>query len=311
MVAKVPEQKQGKQGPGLESQNSFVNFMNDVDAYASAKLTILGDPDWLMTDSTSSLNEVYSKFYGTDGYTLNCNSGQVFVEVDFKEAVDYDNGTGVLSVSDKIMFWDYPKEYTTGPKKIQGVAFMITQVDSSFRGGKFEQTLTMNADIGLKNSTTGPNSNTDVAAGRETTNSTGNLNAANGPRTTTDQGSNGTGQNNTPTSSGSITNNIGFAKVSPTPAVQTNSAASATSSSQNIDYSNLQDIEIASAPINTEVTAPTGGENLSEPVADDDAVIAEAFNNIYNTQPTDALSVNITDAGRETPNNATWTTTWA
>lgn len=168
---RVDEQRQGRTGVALESQNAYINYLNDPGAYASAKLTILGDPDWLMQENASSLNEIYDKFYGTNGYTINCNSGQVFIEVDFKEAIDYNNNTGVMSINDKLLFFKYPEEYTKGPDKIQGIAFTVTQVVSNFRGGKFEQTLTCNANIWDTISSNTNQSTDSSAAGRETDNS--------------------------------------------------------------------------------------------------------------------------------------------
>ena len=145
---RAPAPRQGRTGgQALESQNTYVNFLNDPSAYAEAKITILGDPDWLVQDNASSINELFNEYYGTNGFTINCNNGQVFVEVDFKEAIDYDHRTGIMSVNDKLMFFDYPEEYKTGPNKIQGIAFTVLDVESSFRGGKFEQTLKLNANI--------------------------------------------------------------------------------------------------------------------------------------------------------------------
>lgn len=168
---RVDEQRQGRTGVALESQNAYVNFLNDPGAYATAKITIMGDPDWLMQENASSINEVYNRFYGTDGYTINCNSGQVFVEIDFKEAIDYNDSTGVMSINDKLLFFKYPEEYTKGKDKIQGIAFTVTNVVSNFRGGKFEQTLTMNANV-WDTTSSNTNASTDsAAAGRQSDNS--------------------------------------------------------------------------------------------------------------------------------------------
>lgn len=156
--------RQGKLGIAMEAQNAYVNYLNDPGAYANAKISIMGDPDWLVKDNSSSLNDIFSKFYGVDGYTINCNSGQVFIEVDFKEAVDYDNQTGVMSVNDKIMFFDYPKIYKEGPAKIQGMAFQVKSVISNFRAGKFTQQLDLQANVwATPNDTAGETSNPDTS----------------------------------------------------------------------------------------------------------------------------------------------------
>lgn len=129
---------QGRLGPGAQAQNSYVTSLYDPGAFASAKLKILGDPDFLVVESTSSIDALYSKFYGADGYTVSANGGQVFIEIDFKEAVDYKNSTGTLSINDSILFWQYPPDIA---KEIKGVSYMVIQVVSNFASGRFVQDL--------------------------------------------------------------------------------------------------------------------------------------------------------------------------
>ncbi len=129
----------GTLGNGLEAQNSYLTSLYDPDAYVTAKITLMGDPDFLIQDQSSSLNEVYNRFYGNDGFTINANGGQVYIEIDFREAVDYESQTGVLSINDRILFWKYPENVS---KKIQGVSYMVTNVESKFVNGTFRQVLT-------------------------------------------------------------------------------------------------------------------------------------------------------------------------
>jgi hypothetical protein len=70
----------------------------DPGAYASAKIKILGDPDFLMQPAASSINSLYNQYYGTDGFTVNPNGGQVFIEINFREPQDYDISTGLISL---------------------------------------------------------------------------------------------------------------------------------------------------------------------------------------------------------------------
>lgn len=139
--------RQGKLGKSMEAQNEYVNYLNDIGAYATAYVNILGDPDFLVKDNASSINSIFSKYYGIDGYTINANSGQVFVEIDFREAIDYDNEKGYMSVNDKLMFFQYPKIYREGKYKINGMAFQVMSINNYFRGGKFTQKLTLNANV--------------------------------------------------------------------------------------------------------------------------------------------------------------------
>ena len=131
------EDRTGKLDIGKEAQNSYLTSLYDPGAYATAKVTILGDPDYLMQDSPSSINQVYRQFYGK-GFTINPNGGQVFIEIDFKEADDYYNDDGLLSINDSILFWKYPKEVAS---QIKGVSYMLVEVISSFSKGKFTQEL--------------------------------------------------------------------------------------------------------------------------------------------------------------------------
>lgn len=132
----INELRLGKLTVGQEAQNNYVTSLYDPASFASAKITILGDPDFLAMESPGSINEVYSRFYGSDKYTISPNGGQVFIEIDFKEAVDYDTEKGYLSINDRILFWQYPKDIP-----IQGVSYRVIDVMSSFQNGTFKQTL--------------------------------------------------------------------------------------------------------------------------------------------------------------------------
>lgn len=129
----------GKLGIGLEAQNNYVTSLYDPGAYARATITILGDPDFLIQDSPGSENQIYDRFYGTNGFTVNPNGGQVFIEVDFNEAVDYSPETGTLDINESILFWKYPENIS---KKVKGVSYRVRDVTSKFSNGKFTQTLT-------------------------------------------------------------------------------------------------------------------------------------------------------------------------
>ncbi len=166
---------EGRLGPGAQAQNSYVTSLYDPGAFASAKLKILGDPDFLIIESTSSINALYSQFYGVDGYTVNPNGGQVFVEVDFKEAVDYKNSTGTLSINDSILFWQYPPDIAN---EIKGVSYMVIQVVSNFSGGRFVQDLDL--IINTFPNTTLENEAKDLTYGREQAQASNNPGASPG-----------------------------------------------------------------------------------------------------------------------------------
>jgi hypothetical protein len=116
----------------------------DPGAYAQARIQILGDPDYLMREAANGINEVYKQFYQDDGFTINPNGGQVFIEIAFNEGVDYDNNTGTMTINDSIFFWDYPDSVKSGPNAIKGVSYQVRECESVFKGGKFTQTLQLN-----------------------------------------------------------------------------------------------------------------------------------------------------------------------
>jgi len=125
-------------GGGRASQNEYITSLYSPDSYATAKIKILGDPDFLIQEHRGSPDDVYSKFYGDDGFRVTANGGQVFIEIDFKEAIDYNGETGVMDLNDSILFFRYPAELE---KVIKGVSYKIITIDSTFAEGKFTQQL--------------------------------------------------------------------------------------------------------------------------------------------------------------------------
>lgn len=142
----VEASKLGKIGQGMQAQGSYITSLYDPETQTKCKISILGDPDFLIQDSSSSINSLYQQLYGPGG-TINANGGQVFIEIKFNEAKDYNVdkdgevfNDGLLTVNDKIFFWKYPQNLTTGDNKlIDGVVYQVLEVSSNFSGGKFTQ----------------------------------------------------------------------------------------------------------------------------------------------------------------------------
>lgn len=141
------ESRLGTIGATAEAVNNYVTSLYDPYAQATATIQILGDPDLLFTDSSYS-ELSFNKFYGTDGFSINPNSGQVFIEIDFKEAIDYINpgldqpsatgSPGTMSINDSIMFWR-PLDFRNTTNS--GLTYMITTISSTFYSGQFKQTI--------------------------------------------------------------------------------------------------------------------------------------------------------------------------
>ena len=97
-----------------------------------------------MTATTKGYEEAITKWFATD-QSINPNSGQVFIEIDFRSAEDYSasndkKSAGLLEPSKDgdILFWDYPDSIK---KDVQGVIYMVWQVISTFNKGLFQQEL--------------------------------------------------------------------------------------------------------------------------------------------------------------------------
>ena len=141
-------QKQAKSGllnQGMEAQNSYMTSLFDDGSWSSAKITILGDPDFLMQPNPSSAADVYNQYYGTDGFTVSANGGQVFIEINFREPVDYNNENGLYTINSNIAFYKYPPKLQADiNSRGGGVSYMVKTVVSTFNQGKFTQELDLN-----------------------------------------------------------------------------------------------------------------------------------------------------------------------
>jgi hypothetical protein len=295
---KQNQDSQGRLDTGMEAQNAYMTSLYDPGAYAKAKVTILGDPDYLAQETPASVNQVYNQFYGGDGFTINPNGGQVFVEIDFKEAVDYNNNTGLMDINASIYFWNYPAAVAN---KIKGVSYMVTEIEHYFKGGKFTQTLTMNINDfpgvvgtpaaalgGRANITNAVGARTGVALTTETANNARAAFAATDPRrislsgsdvrTGTDQG----GEGSTPSSGSSTSYGSGYTTDEFTGIDE--QIASNEAIQQSADF----DLFYDTAPITTTTASTRLG------VANDDSVQSsgQTQNGLTNSQNP--------DAGRET-----------
>jgi hypothetical protein len=127
-----------------EAQNNYLTNIYEYGSYTNVKIEIMGDPDFLVSDNPVTLTSQYRQFYGSNGYTINPNTGQVFIEVNFKEGIDYDNKSGVMSLNENILFYQNPKSI---PKGLTGISFMVVTLESSFSSGKFTQVLNCNINV--------------------------------------------------------------------------------------------------------------------------------------------------------------------
>jgi hypothetical protein len=121
----------------FESANTIRTFLYSPKDQLHAKIKILGDPDFLMPSSSGTIGQIMQKWYGED-FTINPNSGQVFMEIIFNQVEDYVNG--LLTPNGKIDFWDF-KDNSEFQKLTTGMVYMVTRVTSRFSRGVFTQDL--------------------------------------------------------------------------------------------------------------------------------------------------------------------------
>jgi hypothetical protein len=147
----------GRGGLETAAAGSIKNVLYDPGSYTNATIRILGDPDFLMQElgtGVETLGKAYDRYYDTESknqFTIRPTGGQVFIEIDFKEPIDYstneqrdvfEDGTGItgvggtLSINDSILFWDYPP----GARDvIKGISYEVIKVENFFRNGQFTQ----------------------------------------------------------------------------------------------------------------------------------------------------------------------------
>jgi hypothetical protein len=133
-----------------EVVGNIMTFLYSPGDQIKAQIRILGDPDYLMPSiATPSIITEADRFYGPD-FTINPNSGQVFIEIEFNQVEDYGSipdgrlgrekiNDGLLNPNGDIQFWDYPRDVKSLAQN--KVIYIVTQVISKFSRGTFTQDL--------------------------------------------------------------------------------------------------------------------------------------------------------------------------
>ena len=128
-----------KQNRGSNINSNVRIQVNNVADLAVATIKINGDPDYLAQGLTSRINpgsEFFNKLYGTDGFSINPYDGQIFFEIIFRTAEDYQNA-GLLDVNDQIKFYSsFERARKLG---IRGVVYRLTKLTNFFNKGTFIQ----------------------------------------------------------------------------------------------------------------------------------------------------------------------------
>lgn len=127
--------KQNRGGAILE--NVRASLYNPADQ-SIITMKILGDPDFLMDSLGTSISEHEGNELFSKNGTIKPYSGQVYAEIDFKVAEDYDMSTGLMDVTSNSV-----KFYEKDIPGVQGMVYRINSVKSYFNRGRFEQDIEM------------------------------------------------------------------------------------------------------------------------------------------------------------------------
>jgi hypothetical protein len=146
----------GKQNAGSALNENVRAQLYSPSDQQKAKITIMGDPDYIMTSIgvDQGIGSIYGsgvstqgiisgtsaprQLYGND-YSINPHGGQVFIQIAFGIATDYEDN-GLLDVGNDIQFYETEDEQASG---IRGFIYQVLIVSSSFSRGLFTQKFDM------------------------------------------------------------------------------------------------------------------------------------------------------------------------
>jgi len=138
MMTKQNESTGSSFNMGGEAAASVRTSLYSPGEQAKARIQILGDPDYLITTIGKSY-EVYAKFYGPD-LSIDPHAGQVFIEINFNNAIDYDHSKGTMTLDRQVEIYKYPAIIK---KLIKGVSYQVGEITSTFSRGRFTQDLNL------------------------------------------------------------------------------------------------------------------------------------------------------------------------
>ena len=126
----------GKMPGTYEEVSSLKTWLLTPGDQVHASVSIIGDPDFLMTGPTGSYKMV-AGLDKTEDAPINPNTGQVFIEIDFNQVHDFNHENGLMTPDHEISFWDYAPDLK---RRTEGrMIHMLTVVKSKFSKGSFTQ----------------------------------------------------------------------------------------------------------------------------------------------------------------------------
>ena len=114
-----------------QTMKKVIADFTDPSAMMNAKLTIYGDPGYLVRDP-----DTFNSSVDTAG-VIDPMKKMVFIQMKFKVATDYNTTTGLLDVTDNLRF----NKFDNSNADANGMLFMVNTVTSTFSNGSFMQDL--------------------------------------------------------------------------------------------------------------------------------------------------------------------------
>jgi hypothetical protein len=128
---------------GAEAVNSIKTSLYEAASFMNARITIMGDPDYL-AQPREGTGLSQTSIYGQDGYSIPGTTGQAFIEIKFNDVGDYSTSDGLLNRKPPISLWPQDIKSDERFKKENaeaGLFYIINETKSTFSGGHFKQEL--------------------------------------------------------------------------------------------------------------------------------------------------------------------------
>jgi hypothetical protein len=171
------ESRQGADGLVFDPSANMAEYLfSPGKDMAESKITIIGDPAWIMQGSLAGnvLPEEFSASPFLPDGSINMDSHQILFEISWQKPEDYNLETGLADP------YGRTQSLTGNRQPIQSVVWMAQRVVSEFKQGKFTQTLY--GRLYPYRKPDGKNAATKAKKGAATTDERGRQNAANDPR---------------------------------------------------------------------------------------------------------------------------------
>lgn len=138
LTTSMGEDTAGKMPGTSEEVASLKSWLFMPEEQQKATMTILGDPDFLMTAAYGTLTEMTTDNPAEES-PINPVTGTIYIEIDLRSVNDY-NADGTMKPEATYQFWKFNEEME---KELQGrMLYQVNKVKSKFSKGVFTQEFT-------------------------------------------------------------------------------------------------------------------------------------------------------------------------